>query len=892
MFCIPSLDSNLQEWCDSINEFDIIPSHSDLAVSNSPCGTIYDPDRTATVGLEMAADTSRAPAGTSRETLYTLWKEHPIVRDNCCSQNNGQNTTIEYIEKLFNFEDNFYEYASGLAESVAIGLREELTTQCSIEYDQSFCSISNILPIIDKILQLPHDKTEWTDDIIAYKQAVLVNFVSLKKEHFPDLQINENDILIQATNTAINLVRDNSFNTLEQYISYLPENIDNTLEICDSDHLCLLGKIVKEINTLLIEQTENEERDGKKRLIVNGDVNSYQEMLEGLENNIVMVLLSNKHSTLMDVVDELKAHEMYEFNNIQSHLNKMKTFDYKLGQANLEYIINKINIFKDEAETIVPKMEDDINTLIESTLITAGTTIDNIDVGVLVTLFNPLLEVLGGERAFTEPLQSITTIISSISSNDELVNVSTALSELKNKAEEINDKFTIDSDLFKNISMIIQTTSRNDATENAMKEFVKNSKDFVPTVTEDEIMLISPYWDKVILASCTKNETTLKHICDSLPEVIKRYFEMAKVMYQLQYEIILRMSYFILQTIVSIDSTNTLSTEIAMVSRLDHGADSPQTDTTLSLIAGLSYITYKTRTLHAIESYCDILEYTGGGIRPVECKGIQTNIQLLLADNNPECTSETHSFFYNVPTRPAYDGDLAYVNIAQLYSGEWMPFKIPNSQWLVDNKWIQEHEKDYAIFVQQLELYLPIDIGDKVKIFHTLAESVTNNVIKPDETDYIITSNSHMVSEYQMGPARVPCQLNKRKFQNPYTYCGESDVSEICGLSLSTQQQQQQIQPSIYSYWILKVIGAKNLTIPNPATDLNLVFGIKLCKVKNDTRNTIDLGNFVKVQYAQSCCPEGQYRPNMEALCEDCPPNSYSVLSGYYCEKTCDTVFT
>ena len=884
------VDSYLREWCNSIDQSDISPSHSDSAVTNSPCGNNYDSDRTATVGSKMAADTGRAPAGTSQETLYSFWKEHPVIRENCCYVNKGQNTTIEYIERLLNFSDDFYDYVSGLTDSIAIGLREELTLQCPSTTDSlnSFCSIHIVLPIIDLISQLPQDKTEWSDDTIMFTQAILVSAVVLKKEHFPNLQINENDIITQATDAAIKLVRDNNIETLERFLSYLPTTYDTTEGSCDYDHLCLLGKIVEEMN-ILIDETRSD-GNGKRRLIVNNAVD-YHEFLEKQENNMIIGLLADKHNTILNVADRLKEQLMNEFNNIQSHLKMMKTFDYKIGQANIEFVTNKLNLFEGKMESMEPKLDENINKLIESAVNTE-ITLDTFDVR-LISTFNPLLDVLGKERSFTESLQSTADIVSMILNNAELVNVSSSLNALRSKAEEINNHFMMDSDFFKSINTIIHTNSKTEI-ENTIKEFTKNNyfTDFAPTVTKEELTITSGLWNNVVEASCqvilgeagTSNDT--KKLCQNLPEEIKQVFIMYEEMFDFQFELITTMASFI-KTLISINSSNVLITEFATVSRLN-SVDSAETDTTLSLIASLSYIVHRKHTSRVIDLYCNILEYSKGGNRPLECKGIETDVQLLLANNIPECISEIRSFYYNVPTKPAFDGDIAYVNIKQLYSSQWVPFRIPNSEWLVDKKWIQDYEKDYAIYVQQFEIYLPTDLGEKVKIFHTLADTIANNVIKPAEgTDYIVTSNNLLVSEYQMGPAKVPCQLNKRKFQNPYTYCGESDVGEICGLSLPTSQQL--IHQSIYSHWNLKVVGAMNLTAPNPATDLDLVFGMKLCKVKNGIA-LIDFENFVKLQYVQPCCPEGQYRPNIEAACKDCPSDSYSALSGYYCEKTCDTI--
>ena len=45
--------------------------------------------------------------------------------------------------------------------------------------------------------------------------------------------------------------------------------------------------------------------------------------------------------------------------------------------------------------------------------------------------------------------------------------------------------------------------------------------------------------------------------------------------------------------------------------------------------------------------------------------------------------------------------------LSDLYSGKVVSFQIPDANWLVSNKWINSRERDSAIFVKNLEVFLP-----------------------------------------------------------------------------------------------------------------------------------------------------------------------------------------
>ena len=69
------------------------------------------------------------------------------------------------------------------------------------------------------------------------------------------------------------------------------------------------------------------------------------------------------------------------------------------------------------------------------------------------------------------------------------------------------------------------------------------------------------------------------------------------------------------------------------------------------------------------------------------------------------------------------------------------------------------------------------------------------------------------------------------KTNNPYTTCENDGMLEICPVSIPITRE---LYPSTYSHWHLKVLGAENLTPPNPATDLSITLDSSFVKRHQD----------------------------------------------------------
>ncbi len=845
----------------------------------------------------MHSDGGRASAGITREQLYNFWKKHPTVRDNCCYIDDVESVINQLFEEISNFNNNFMEYAKSLDENVATELREELASFCANHGTDQFCKIQTVFPVLDKILELPSSKSSWTDETYMQQSFISIGFVILKRKHLPNLVIEEDSILVEATNVIISLVRNNEVELLERLSPYFPPLDEfEALGSCKSDHLCLFGKITEKALSFISEvksYANGNIINGKRTLMINTNTD-YGEFLKQKQLDRILEVLSEQQYTSTEIANELKSHMNSKFSELRTYFQSIETFNSEIARADINFVDDRLAHFGERVAKVGPQLDETLEQII--TLAYAIVANDIYETGLrtaiaVASVFNPLKSILGGGSA-VDVLDAMKQLALAISKFVRLETVSNKFDALQVTAEEFATKFATTDRFLESVKVMVLKEAANRTEFNTAKNvFIENYIAFNPKVSKEDLAGSKALWTGLIDAACDvimnpdsvigagiKSKAEKDGWCIDAPVLVEKLYTLYGEIYDFQFELMTAMASYT-ASLVALDASHEISDEFVRVAGLN--PDAGTTLSTLSLLGGLSYITYKTHVSKTVHLYCDILEYMEAGTRPSSCKGLETDVSLLLSNTIPECTSEIHSFFYNVPTKATFDGDTAFINMDQLMSGEWTSFQITDSDWLVGKKWIQEYERDYAIYVKQFEIYLPIDIGERVEDFTTLADPVLHNAVVPNGTQFIITPNVRLVHEYQMGSAdKVSCK--NAKLKNPYTHC-KSKEGDICELSYL---QQKPLYPSIYSRWNVKVAGSANLTVPDPATDFNLIIGMKLCKMSNEVNVDIDFDSFAETQSTQPCCPEGQYRPTIESHCEDCPSCSHSALAGYYCEKS------
>ena len=477
-------------------------------------------------------------------------------------------------------------------------------------------------------------------------------------------------------------------------------------------------------------------------------------------------------------------------------------------------------------------------TIIKYAIIAAG--LDVAEKTVLLALevaaaCNPLAAIFGG-GSIQDILRAAADLANAIARVVKIAKVKSALDELAEKARDIGERLQKNDEFLGVVKKLIKTKSNTrESFKASMNTFLTKYNDYNPQVTLPEIAGLTSYWHSLIEAACGVIEDTdgiassvpksilnNKGLCESTPALADEMTAIYEEIYEYQFDLIDAMAAYV-RSSVALDAAKEINTEFEEVTKLN--VNSGTTLTTLQMMGGLSYMTYTTHVLETVYLYCNVLEYMEGGKQPPECKGVDTDVALLIANIEPVCVSETYRYYY-VPTSSSTENDKAYVDINKLMSGSLVHFQVPNATWLVDHEWIDKEEEDFAFYVKKFNVFLPVETDYPTDLYVT-TDPVLHNSIIPEATEYIIVPHTHMIQEYSIGRESLPCGP-QQKVENPYTTCRKTDTSQICQYSHMTNWL---LYPSIYTQWSIRVKGGEDLFVPNPSTDMSVIFGIQLCKV-------------------------------------------------------------
>ena len=894
-------------WCSSISSHNINNQYQQQVRPSLKvyCGTstdnsfkVYNSSQTSDVAPKIEADSGRSLAQ-YRRSLYTFWMQHPSIRDFCCNANTNYHITL--LQALYRFENNFYNYIGGLTANVAIELRKELENRCSESLSDPFCPIYAALEAIDVSSRLPADRSTWTQETEQYKQAVLVSFAILKKK-FPQVYsgfiLDEEGIIVNCTNLILRHIQNKDVDKLETLATYLPSNdaYKATETVCRNDQLCIFMKIVEQARLYLDEarlDTNPVLINGKKRLVLNTAVD-YREFLKQKQLDRILTILSEQQSTSIQIANDLKQHTTTKFTELRTYFEKVETFNQQIASADIGYVNGRLEVYQNSVKRIMGKLKRDMADLLHNAFISVGLEIAEKAVILAMEIaeaVNPLKWLTGGGPA-RDLLEATGDLLNAIAEIVKLAQIKSSLNKLIVKSSDIGEKIERNDNFLQNVKNLIdrKTVSREDF-EHSKRKFIQQYTAYDPQVTKPELVEMGALWEILIDSACDVIDSTTsaaaapvksyvnnKGYCISLKSQTAKMVSTYEEIYDYQFDLIDTMAAYV-RSSVSLDAAEEISSEFTEFTKVD--LDSGSTLTTLAIMGGLTYVAFTTHILHAVHLYCNVLEYMEGGILPSECKGVNTDLALLIANKEPVCRSDTTQFYRIPTTMGSVNGsNNGIINIADLIAGDKVTFKVPSADWLVEKKWIRASERNDSFYVKKFEVHLPI-IPEYPQKFYSKSEPVLHNEITPGSTEYIIVPDTPLIYEYRMGPSRLGCHF--LKFRNPYTSCKTTDISEVCEMS---HEIKHPLYPSIYSQWSISVQGEEDMTVPDPATDLDLIISMRLCKIApaNERSGTYsDTAVFQEVQ--DQCCPEGEYRPSIDSMCTSCPDGSSSALAGYYCER-------
>ena len=891
------LVQGLKDWCQSISNNAVDNSHLDTITVQFRvrCGSMeidYNEDRMRDIGSKILLDSNRANPS-EKPDLYGLWRLHPDLRAHCCFPESNYHITI--LNKLIQFDDLFYENIRVLTSKKLI---IELHNVSFSNPDDPFCTITHALCFVSKARLLPPSKQDWTTLDVSIKDAILLDFILLMQEkptEFGGLtepsDDEQKDILVRLMNLIISSVQQSQIEDLKTLVCFLPSWDYAPTTSCSLDNLCIFLKTVEQLLIFIDEVNIHERVNERNQVILNTGID-YKEFLTQKQLDRILQVLNEYQATSLKIANELKNHITNKFSELRSYYEQVADFNAEIAEADISYIQGRLTSIQERVDTVVDVFDEKYTWLLFQTLLAANLEVaeETIQLSLEVAdAMNPIAWLVGGASPndILNAVQEVADAIAQLAKGYALLALWISVND---KANEINDKIQDNKDFLDAVKNIV--FERTSEFETSKARFLSKYAEYNPELMKDDIFEMAGLWGKIVEETCsvldgldTAAASAVKIIVNSLnycvdiPVLAQRMGEMYVSIYDFQFELMDSLAAY-MRSRVNLDAAQEINDDFTALTEVDPNSDS--TLDTLQMMGGLTYLTYKAHILEAVNQYCDLLEYKTGGVRPQQCRGPDTDLAIIVSTTIPSCVAHTYGLYY-VPSAQNTSNITTYtsVDISKLFDGASVNFKIPDSQWLIDHKWIEEYERDYAFYVEKFEVYLPTKSKHPNK-FVVFADPILSNVIVPHHgTEYMIIPHIPFVHEYILGPRRTICQ--DQKIPNPYTACETKSTSTVCQRSHKVYRH---AFPSIYSQWAISVKGAEHMTPPNPATDLSLIFGIQMCKhvpidVKSKFRTVFSEENMD----VGECCLSGNFRPNATADCQACPMGSHSALAGYYCER-------
>ena len=908
-----------------INSGDIIKSddcNNDEMYFSRQC--VYN--RALTIGKKFEKDLSRMTKSEEIDILYKMWRIHPSLREICP----GSDTQYykAYLQQLSILDSNLFTYVRPLSSEYAKEIRNEVNELCSDRPQDPFCTVKLAIYFVNMYERLPSDQANWHAREKNYKEAILLNYIVLKTNNpekfseFPPAPSTYTKSITRITDVMLNYMFNDDMIGLAEYALFLP-SVDFYKcggIACDGDQiLCTFMKIVTQTRVFLkTNRTPVQGLLKHNSKFIQTNTNFRRFLLQNnLDRILDLVTTQQKSSTiigshiiesiridLQNVTAELKNEFSKtvnsRFSELKSYFKSVHEFDKKISDADINLITTNVKSLQKTMKELGSQVQNDVYILLKAAVHVMGAEVADRTIKVAVSIVQNIFTVFNPAEGFGVPdvsdtLDRIDDLTNAIVGLKRAKGLQNAIGEVKDKSKSITNHLKENERLLKIVQKIVDKVKENDKFEildpKLQETFLDEYAKYVPTLGTSDIVEVGTFWEVLIDEACDliydeatgtiaggiKSEELDNTLCWRTKIKAAKLTEVYIEIYDFQFEMIDALAVYMRAQTGSLAAEN-INTHFTKLKSRD--PKSSETLEALDATARFTLLIYKMHTFQTVILYCDFLEYKNGGVKPDVCQGFNTDVSLLASTVIPTCNNRFHQIFNNMPTKPSHLKDTAFVNLAKLYQGFPIIFKIPNSEWLVKKGWITEREKDFAIYVEQFEIYLPSH-SETVLPVSVVAKTTSGSLVHPDGTRYLIFPNQPLEYKYIKGPIS---SCRQRMFRDPYGICETTkteEVNKICPSSIT--ETKNELYPSIYSQWTLTVTGFENFTVPKPSTDLPLTVGLKICT--RDKRLTMKRRRrFNRPKKSVfGCCEEGQYWDNSKASCSACPDGTKPALDGYYC---------
>ena len=859
-----------------------------------------------------------------REIYVDIWLLHPLLR-RCLPHLGKELRGIDAKARLATglSGENPANFASVLHGRSGQFLREEIQLSCENNViDHAFCvslpEMVNLVYAFEKVKSASKTGVKWN--------AFLLHFVMLKHNNpvefqqvYPTTTQQVNDLIIKNLEEIFKYFGQGQIEELKAMMTLVPD-LKIIKSGCETSwnlpsnvkkNECIFWKAIIQIHAYLKSTTSPV--SGKVQKILNTNID-YPAFLSLTEMDRILQVVQNQETALHELTQwlnsELSKTINERFQGLQSYFQKVASFNREKSHADIGYINGRLGKYSKVISSLSTQLGGKLDEILKHAIAAVSLEIaeDTIQVGLAAAvLMNPAEKLFGGSSAgdFMDRAAKLANTITTVGA---LIQMSKSFNKLVTKTNSISTRFNANANFLETVRGLIDSIEQGTSTvdfETKKQDFLSQYTAYDPQVEKPELAGMVTTWENLIEDSCevilgtesalaatVKALVRTSGLCPKTKVLAQEMIATYEEIYDFQFELIEAMASY-MRSATAMDAASSIATDYEELSR-KADEDKGVVDE-LKILSQVSFISYKINIWQITEAYCDILEYKEGGARPTVCQGVNSVISSLASHVSPVCRNVEAN--KDVPTES--DSDKAFMKLSALYSGKTVTFKIPSSQWLVDNRWINAQDQGSAIVVKKFEVFLPT-VSTTERMVRVEAKVIGWNQHTPGkgQKSYVIVPQKSFIFEYLEGHD-AQCRKQSDLLKNPY---GQS-LPEVCPLNVDENNCQEIITktplfPSVYSQWQVSIAGYQSVPVPDPdpVADFRIKVGVKLCILQRQNKDkgmkTKDRGKMKiakntktkKKLRMETLCPDGQYWSVNSDACAPCPKGSRSALDGYYCE--------
>ena len=735
--------------------------------------------------------------------------------------------------------------------------------------------------------------------------------------------------LVQTENDHLRQMVDHLTSYFDLKDPDLLSNITNTLLTCpdkncfDATQSLSLYCVIKKAVTDLKIYSDHMQTPSK--IILQTEFHM-RELLQQQFNREISSKINEVKLYMSHSFDDLKQTVISLQNTLQSRLgnyySSLARYDQKKAEADVNFIYGRLETYTESIEDSTNILGEQLSSLFVNALESSSANIVGKARRVAfasLAAANPVDKILGR-------MDSILTLMDAI---DELMMATRdlhralyirdhVLPKIIKETTALGDQLEMNMKTQTNIKNMIQAGFKKqlhiDNTLEFMDGFLKEYNAYSPIFTAGMFANYEAMLDGVVDELCdvifsgdTTESGIAQHVIVSKGSCLNIKVDVARLvanfeeMYDFQFDLMEAMASFVRASVAQAGALKLSET-------IDGTLTDAQREQNHLALKVHTLQMYTVNNIHmdmVVRDACNLIKYKKGGETTDYCEHLMidphtTEFDKLVAYpyETDMCAHDNIQRYVNIPARmkenitellPSY-----VIDLDELYKGKAVQFKIPNSAWLVENKWLSANDVLHPLFIKQFQLYLPPLQLHSVRStdIHAVADMDGDNYITQGGQTYVFSSPTQYNFRYTLGHGSCFMGQSLDSQRNPYNVPGCPDRSDIPCVTSKGEIAGSVFHPSIYANWKLRAFVTGKLSKPNPAGEIYIRAGLTICKtgLTRHIRNPAVYGSYTTEPI---CCSDQNMYHKVSAHdhpCHSCPQESCPNLQGYYCERNCTLV--